>query len=502
MRLVYKTFLAFLVTALMAVAMIAALQVYLSHRFGDYLNQAALESLDDLVGELADIYRLEGSWTAFTSEPDRWRAALRRFNPPGDAAPAARVGGEQEVAPAPVSQEPGAVKRVDALSPEGPAQRLPSPFRWLLKGLVLFDVGRRPVAGRIADRDPATYTMREIRVEGVPVGWVGLPRRERPHNPLEAEFRKAQARAFLLVGLGVFLLVGMASLLFSKHILRPIRRLASGTRSLAEFDFSARIAVDTRDELGQLAEDFNRMAETLRKYEEMRRQWVTDISHELRTPLAVLRGEIEALQDGIREPSVETLGSLHAEIVRLSKMVDDLHLLSLADSQALMQRNEPVRAVDILEKTAESFLPRFEREGIALRLDVQDCRGFIIEGDSHRLAQLYANLFENTLRYTDAPGELTITGREEEGNLVLRFEDTPPGVPEEALERLFDRLYRVDRSRSRDLGGSGLGLAICRQIVLAHCGAIRAENGPAGGLLVRIIFPRGPQRLAGTIEKR
>ncbi|VBB42987.1 Signal transduction histidine kinase [uncultured Desulfatiglans sp.] len=496
MRLVYKTFLAFLATALAAVVMIAVLQVYLSHRFGDYLNQAALETMDDLVAELADVYRVDGNWTAFASEPDRWRATLRRFGSQSDPESKERQGvpsgGDLPEAAAQEGERPD----------ETTGQRLPSPYRWMLKGLVLFDSDRKAVAGRLAGRDPATYAMREIRVDGVPAGWVGLPRRERPHTPLEADFRKAQSRAFLLVGGGVLLLVGLASLLFSKHILRPIGRLAKGTRLLADFDFDARIEVDTRDELGQLAEDFNRMAETLRKYEEMRRQWVADISHELRTPLAVLRGEIEALQDGIRKANRDTLQSLHAEIVRLGKMVDDLHLLSLADSQALMQHDDPVRPVEVLEKAAAGFLPLFDGEGIALSLDVQGCRDFVTQGDEHRLAQLYGNLLENTLRYTDAPGRLTITGREEGGQLVLCFEDTPPGVPEEALGRLFDRLYRVDKSRSRELGGSGLGLAICRQIVLAHGGEIHAEHSPAGGLLIRMIFPRAPKRAAGSGEKR
>lgn len=176
----------------------------------------------------------------------------------------------------------------------------------------------------------------------------------------------------------------------------------------------------------------NAMASTLEEFEKLRRQWLTDISHELRTPLSILRGEIVAIQDGVREPTPENLESLHAEILRIYRLVEDLHLLSVAESD-----------------------------------------------------------MDNALKYVHSPGALEITGHPQKDHVVLYFQDSGPGVPPESLPRLFDRLYRVEPSRSRDTGGSGLGLSICRQIIEKHGGRIWAQAGTLGGLSIGIQLPMG-----------
>jgi two-component system sensor histidine kinase BaeS len=266
--------------------------------------------------------------------------------------------------------------------------------------------------------------------------------------------------------------------------------LTRGTRELAERHFEARITPSTRDELGQLAANFNRMAETLENYETMRRQWLTDISHELRTPLAVLRGELEALEDGVRPATRENLASLHAEILRLGKLVEDLHLLSLADSDRLTFHHQQVAPADILETVATSQGPRFERIGLAVEMGLEAIEGIRIEADADRLAQVFTNICDNVCKYVPSPGRLKISGTLAGPFLKLFFEDSGPGVPPAALPRLFDRLYRVDPSRSRDSGGSGLGLSICRQIVEHHGGRIWAEKSSLGGLAIGIELPR------------
>ena len=231
------------------------------------------------------------------------------------------------------------------------------------------------------------------------------------------------------------------------------------------------------------------MADTLKAYETMRQQWITDISHELRTPLAILKGEIEAVQDGVRKIRPETLDSLHSEVMRLSKLVADLHALSLADTQDLQATLSDVHPLDILNEMANHYRGRMEDRRIEMRLALPDAYGPVIRGNRDRLAQLFANLLENTLRYTDAPGRLIVSAGRNDAGLTIRFDDSAPGVPRDALERIFERLYRVDSSRNRRLGGSGLGLAICRQIVQAHGGAIRAEASPEGGLGIEIDLP-------------
>jgi len=308
-------------------------------------------------------------------------------------------------------------------------------------------------------------------------------------DPLVVAFIKNQSMAIYLVGAGILVLAAFASFLLSKHFLAPVHQLTEGTKSLAEFKFDTRIDVNTNDEIGQLAADFNRMAQTLKNYETMRRQWISDISHELRTPLAILRGEIEAMQDGVRSLNTGTLESLHSEILRLSKLVDGLHQLSLADSQCLLAQENPVTPLAVLAEMVDLFRSRFERRKISVTVDIGEVDAFCILGDTDRLAQLFSNLLENTLNYTDSPGSLKIYERHDADKLTICFEDSAPGVPEKALERLFDRLYRVDKSRNRELGGSGLGLAICKQIVESHGGKIVAALASAGGLLIRVEFP-------------
>ena len=176
-------------------------------------------------------------------------------------------------------------------------------------------------------------------------------------------------------------------------------------------------------------------------------------------------------------------------MVRLSKLVGDLHFLSLADSKSLLTKNDPVKLFEILDKMVNHFRPRLAKQGIEIDMMTGEGEGLIIHGDADQLAQLFTNLLDNSLKYTDSPEVLRIFEQHTAQKLTLSFEDSAPGVPEDALERLFDRLYRVDQSRSRTTGGSGLGLAICKQIVASHKGRIRGDHSPSGGLLIQIEFP-------------
>lgn len=195
------------------------------------------------------------------------------------------------------------------------------------------------------------------------------------------------------------------------------------------------------------------------------------------------------MQDGVRQPGEATLRSLHTEVLRLTKLVEDLHLLSLADCRNLRVEKAPVKPFDLLKEIVDQFRTRLEQKRIGVQLALGTDEPVILEGDADRLVQLFSNLIENSLRYTDSAGLLRIYARHTEDRLTICFEDSAPGVPEEALDRLFERLYRVDKSRSRELGGSGLGLAICKQIVEIHGGTIGAYDAPSGGLLIRIDMP-------------
>jgi two-component system sensor histidine kinase BaeS len=491
-KLAYKIFVVFLLTSCLVVAlMVGIMRYYVGRGFADYVNKTALDNLDGLTSELAAVYEFNNGWHTLKDNSRGWRDILRSALAKGDLERFRPPARRDDTPDTDHLDKPVAIKSNANGVTDRPRSgtRLPKPFIRLARGLALFDADRNHVVGGSA-RGPADhYTLRSIPVDGRVVGWLGLHKREHLTHPLAISFLKEQTYGFYLIGGGILVLAAIVSFLLSKHLLAPVRQLANGTRSLAEFKFDTKIDVRSQDELGQLAMDFNRMAATLKKYETLRRQWLTDISHELRTPLAILKGEIEALQDGLRKPDQAGLDSLHLEVARLSKLVEDLHLLSLADSKSLLTKSDPVKLFEILDKMVNRFRPRLAKKGIEIDIMTGEGEGLIIHGDADQLAQLFTNLLDNSLKYTDSPGVLKIFERHTAQKLTLSFEDTAPGVPQDALERLFDRLYRVDQSRSRTTGGSGLGLAICKQIVVSHKGRIRGDHSPSGGLLIRIEFP-------------
>jgi two-component system sensor histidine kinase BaeS len=233
------------------------------------------------------------------------------------------------------------------------------------------------------------------------------------------------------------------------------------------------------------------MAEMLARTEEFRRQWVSDSSHELRTPIAVLRAEIEALQDGVRTTDEKTLARLHKHVMQMSKLVDDLRQTLDRDSGQADLTLASIEPLALLRETLEEFLPRFTMATVTLdtsALPQNDLR-WRMQGDADRLQQVFANLLENTLRYTHPGGRLNLSATARTGYLQLQFDDTPPAPPEQAIPRLFERFFRAEPSRSREHGGSGLGLAICKTIVEGHGGTISAGRSRLGGLCIRIDLP-------------
>jgi two-component system sensor histidine kinase BaeS len=208
--------------------------------------------------------------------------------------------------------------------------------------------------------------------------------------------------------------------------------------------------------------------------------------------LSFLRGEIEALVDGLWACSPERLGSLHQEVLALGKLVDDLYTLSISDLGAMSYRWAPVDLAELLGEVASGVAARFQDKGMALRLPQTAGSHLRLSGDAARLRQLFSNLLENSWRYTDPGGVCEIRWHKDKQRAQIEIHDSAPSVPAPALPQLFERLYRVDASRSREHGGAGLGLAICKNIVEAHNGDISAHDSPLGGLCIRLEFPLTP----------
>jgi two-component system sensor histidine kinase BaeS len=480
-KLSYKIFAAFLLTFFVVLAlMIGSIRFFAYHNFSDYVHKVELDMLDEFVDRLTAEYEKQQSWQWLKGNYRLWFATLRqsKLASPSPSGPA-------------VSDRTMETKRDQKEWPRrdnvGTNQSQIRYVYRMLHRVTLFDELKAPVVGRA--RSVEGHALREIKAGGKIVGWLGLRKHERLSHPLDVAYLKEQSKVFYLAGTAMLLLVAVVSYFLSKNMLAPVKQLTAGTRALTSLKFETRIDVHSKDELGQLAADFNVMAKTLEQSEQMRRQWLTDISHELRTPLSILRGEIEAMQDGVRETSRQNLDSLHSEAIYLSKIVNDLHDLSLAEAGALPLNKKTVDPVQVLKETVRLFETRFAQHQITVFDKLVSDQKVALQGDADRLTQLFSNLFENALRYTDSPGSLRIWQTRGQNRLMLHIEDSGPGVPDESVERLFDRLYRVDHARTRARGGSGLGLTICKSIVEVHGGKISAANGQSGGLRFDIELP-------------
>ncbi|WJV61486.1 two-component system sensor histidine kinase BaeS [Pectobacteriaceae bacterium C52] len=334
---------------------------------------------------------------------------------------------------------------------------------------------------------PEDSQWQPLTIKNQTIGWIVAAPLERLTRNADISFDHQQQRtSWLIVGLSTLLAI-IVTWLMSRGLLAPVKRLVNGIHRLAAGNFSARVMVTSRDELGMLAQDFNHLAAALEKNEQSRRDFMADVSHELRTPLAILQGELEALQDGIRQPSADSFRSLQAEVAVLTKLVDDVHQLSLSDLGTLSYRKKPIDMVKLLQVSVASFADRLQHKQITLVTHFPT-EAWIF-GDPHRLSQLFNNLLENSLRYTDNGGQLHVDAEITREQLLIRWQDSSPGVTDEQLSLIFERFYRADSSRNRASGGSGLGLAICANIVEAHGGHLYAEHSPLGGLLMTIKLP-------------
>ncbi len=316
----------------------------------------------------------------------------------------------------------------------------------------------------------------------------------------EQRFLEATNRALWLAGgtaVAVALLLG---LVISRQITRPLRRLTRAAHTVAVGNFAERVVVGSKDELGGLAEAFNSMARNLEGAEQQRRQLFGDIAHELKTPIAILQANLEAMIDGVVEPSPEKLGSLREETLLLGRLVTDLRDLSLAEAGRLQLHLAPVDLGEIVQSAAAGV--EAQAQGSGVRLDVAVAEALpAVRVDPDRIGQVLRNLLSNALRYTPAAGSVRVrVGLEGAGDYPLKqggyarvsVADTGPGLAAEELTKVFDRFYRVDKSRSREGGGTGLGLAVAKQFVEAHGGRIWAESEPGDGATFHFTLPLAP----------
>jgi signal transduction histidine kinase len=278
--------------------------------------------------------------------------------------------------------------------------------------------------------------------------------------------------------------------LFSSRLLKPVEALKRAAARLAGGDLSQRVSERGNDELAMLGRAFNHMATSLQRAVQNRRAMTADIAHELRTPIAVQRAHLEALQDGVYPLTIENLQPVLEQTELLTRLVEDLRTLALADAGELRLERSLTPLPGLVQRVVDRFRPEAENRHIQLTLEEQPERGpmdsFV---DAGRIEQILNNLLSNALRYTPEDGEVRVELRCRDGWVELRVADNGEGIPPEALPRLFERFFRADPSRTRAAGGSGLGLAIARQLALAHGGDLSAANQPQGGAVLILRLP-------------
>jgi two-component system sensor histidine kinase BaeS len=472
MRIQHKLFVAMLAAvASVVLCMFLVMRWSFDRGFLRYVHTLDEDRLDSVAGRLEEAYAAEGSWRFLVDDPRRWRQLLvasltdrvREEPPPG----------------AEEGEESGEMMR--------PRGRGGPPGRGFFRRVVLLDGERHRVVG--PPEQEGDMMWKPLASGGKTVGYLGVVPPRIVSDMRQLRFVQEQKKAFALIALLMAVVAALLSIPLARQMVLRIRDLADATHRLASGKFDIRVPSDSSDELGQLARDFNTLALTLEKNEKARRQWVADVSHELRTPLSVLRGEIEAMQDGVRPATLQTIGTLHGEVMKLGRLVNDLYELSLSDLGALAYKRIDTDLALLLSQAVDLYRQEFAARAVALHAGLPSGKAFPVFADPDRLHQLFANLLENSLRYTDSGGRLEV-GIERHGpSATVYFRDSGPGVPESEMGKLFDRLFRVEGSRSRATGGAGLGLAICRNIVEAHDGTIAAAPSPLGGLQVLVELP-------------
>ena len=534
MRLHIQLFLTLLVASALLIAMLFAINSWtFSRGFASYVNQTRLAPL---VSELAFLHQRDGGWPwASTVEagadgsrrlPRQWLELVsdlvegqgrrqpgerlgNRFDNAVDHGAADSVSGDSVTDQKPETSAERA--STDQLSrSEGRERRVlrenrgrPGRQRELVRraaaALVLADDNRQPLLGHLNPN-----RLNWIPIEGYSseekrqtLGYLGYRKNRRFEGLLHDAFEKSQRKIFALAAIGLALLSALLSFPLARRLVRPIAHINAAVGHIRNGSFETRLNLKRKDELGDLSSSINSLAETLDANQSARQRWIAELSHELRTPLAILRGELEALQDGVRPLNHAAINGLHDQSRHLSRLVDDLHTLSVSDIGALDYRFQNCEIGVILSDFVEAR--RLDAESKSLNLSLHVEGDPLVRLDQGRFEQLLTNLFQNSVRYTEAGGNIEIDVRRRDEQVWFSCSDSAPGVPALELPELFEPFYRADSSRSRATGGSGLGLAIVKRIVDAHDAEIIALESKLGGLELQVRFPGIDEREASSL---
>jgi len=319
----------------------------------------------------------------------------------------------------------------------------------------------------------------------VGMGPMGMDETMMGNMDLFQNFRAAMNEALALAALAAIIVAVAFSLLMTRQVVAPVSEMLAASQTIADGHYENRVRVPGDpgnghiDELGQLAISFNQMTERLEETESIRRQLIGDVSHELLTPLTAVKGSMEGLIDGVLPAEVETFQQIHREADRMQRLVMDLQELSRVEAGIYSLELKSVSVKQMLDTLRDRMSRQFMDKGVSFKMEIPSNLSNVM-ADEHRIGQVLLNLAGNALQYTPSGGTVSVSVSQTDGELQLSVIDTGIGLVEEQVNRIFDRFYRVDKSRSRVGGGSGIGLTIAKHFVVAHGGRIWAESQGLG----------------------
>jgi len=495
-RVKLALFLCALSLSLIALILLAS-KASFDNAFEQYINAAHEARMQQLAERLSQLAEDKRVWQRLLNDEDYWLDQLAPFTrgpgprfqgqvPPLMERGAPGSGRERHlfVSPSEMSPAPHGMSPKGALPPGFAAD-----LRQLkMHGAVwLLDAHKQMIHGVSPPSSLKTLQMLPVMHAGNTIAFVAWQPIQTHDNTMDAWFAQRQHTLFLgIAAVAVVISIALAWVL-SRVLVQPVRRLSLAMHALMQRQYEVRVPVDSGDELGVLADDFNRMAKTLGEYDSSQRQWLADISHELRTPLSVLRGELEAIADKIIPLDENSIQSLQEEVAQLGLLVEDLHQLAVTGLGALQYRFDHIDLAVSLQLLQERMELTMSKARLQFDVEVP-AEPVLIKGDRQRIDQMLLNLAQNSIRYTEIGGRVQVRLSVDDG-VHLRWDDSAPGVPDREIPHLFTRFHRVENSRQRALGGSGLGLAIVSNIVNAHGGFVAASPSALGGLHVDICLP-------------
>ncbi len=469
MTLSRKLALAFLLVAVTAAALVA---LFIRLTSADRLNELILEQQRaDFAAMVTDYYQQTGSLAGLNDFLRQIDLARQQPQPPQ---------------PNPVNPLPPLPERRNLF---GFADA---------QGIVIVPLAQQ---FQIGQRVPPEVLARNesLEVDGVFLGTIlSLPLRV-DLTPQEQAYLERTNQALTLAALGAAFLALIVGLLLARSLTRPLRALTAATEKMAGGELEQQVPVTTKDEIGELAESFNRMSREVARANMLRKQMTADIAHDLRTPLTVIAGYVESIRDGDLAPTPKRLDTIYTEIERLQRLVEDLRLLAVTDAGELRLNLQPLDVKSLLDEMAAAYALAAEQKRVTLRVEsdsaLSEDKGLpAVSGDESRLGQVLGNLITNALRYTPAGGQVILRAARDKEAVVLSVEDTGPGIPAENLPHIFQRFYRADKSRADEDGASGLGLAIAKALVEAHGGEIWAESEVGKGTKISLALPISEQK--------